>query len=70
MDNDLNLSIAQVIKKYGLFDNRIRAKSFGQHFLCDGTLLTKIVSCALPLGESDILEIGPGPCVWTNPGNS
>ena len=65
MDNELNLSIAQVIKKYGLFDNRIRAKSFGQHFLCDGTLLTKIVSCALPLGESDILEIGPGPCGLT-----
>ena len=61
MDNDLDLSIAQVIKKYGLFDNMSRAKAFGQHFLCDGALLKKIASCALPLGDSDIIEIGPGP---------
>ena len=65
MDNDLNLSIAQVIKKYGLFDHRARAKAFGQHFLCDGLLLKKIVSCALPLDDGDILEIGPGPCGLT-----
>lgn len=65
MDNDLNLSIAQVIKKYGLFDNISRAKAFGQHFLCDASLLKKIVSCALPLGNSDIMEIGPGPCGLT-----
>lgn len=65
MDNDLNLTIAQVIKKYGLLNNRSRAKSFGQHFLCDSSLLKKIVACALPLCESDILEIGPGPCGLT-----
>ncbi len=65
MDNDLNLSIAQVIKKYGLFENIPRAKAFGQHFLCDSSLLTKIVSCALPLGGGDIIEIGPGPCGLT-----
>lgn len=65
MDNDLNLTIAQVIKKYGLLDNKSRAKSFGQHFLCDSSLLKKIVACTLPFGENDILEIGPGPCGLT-----
>lgn len=65
MDNDLNLTIAQVIKKYRLLNNKSRAKSFGQHFLCDSSLLKKIVACALPFGENDILEIGPGPCGLT-----
>lgn len=62
---DLNLSIRQIIQKYNLFDNRKRAKSFGQHFLCDESLLDKIVLCALPFDDSDIIEIGPGPCGLT-----
>ncbi len=65
MDNDLELTIAQVIKKYDLLKNRFRAKSLGQHFMCDASLLDKIVSCALPLDDSNILEIGAGPCGLT-----
>ncbi|MBQ7524613.1 MAG: ribosomal RNA small subunit methyltransferase A [Alphaproteobacteria bacterium] len=60
-DDDFDLSIAQVIKKYGLLDDRKRAKSLGQHFLCDMSLLEKIVSCALPFGDCDLIEIGAGP---------
>jgi hypothetical protein len=47
VENDLNLSIAQVIKKYDLFSNKKRSKSFGQHFLCDSSLLRKIVSAII-----------------------
>lgn len=65
MDNDLDLTIAQVIKKYGLLDNRSHAKSLGQHFLCDTSLLDKIVSCAMPINDDDIIEVGPGPCGLT-----
>ena len=65
MENDLELTIAQIIKKYGLLANRKLAKSFGQHFLCDSSLLNKIVSCALPFGDCNILEIGAGPCGLT-----
>ena len=61
MDNDFELTIAQVIKKYGLLDNKKHSKSLGQHFLCDESLLRKIASCALPLENSDVVEIGPGP---------
>ena len=65
MENDLELTIAQIIKKYNLFENKKLAKSFGQHFLCDSSLLDKIVSCALPFGDCSILEIGAGPCGLT-----
>ena len=63
--NDLQLTIHQVIQKYGLLDNKRHSKSFGQHFLCDFSLLKKIVSCALPLENNDIVEVGPGPCGLT-----
>lgn len=61
--NDLELTIKQVIDKYELLNNRARSKSFGQHFLCDSSLLKKIASCAAPFSpdEQDIIEIGPGP---------
>lgn len=65
MCNDLNITVAQVIKKYRLLSDRGRSKSLGQHFLCDESLLDKIVSCALPFGNDDIIEIGPGPCGLT-----
>ncbi|MDR3224085.1 MAG: 16S rRNA (adenine(1518)-N(6)/adenine(1519)-N(6))-dimethyltransferase RsmA [Holosporales bacterium] len=66
MENDFDLSIAQVIKKYGLLNNRSRSKALGQHFLCDLSLLRKIASCALEIDDdSDIIEIGPGPCGLT-----
>lgn len=61
MDNDFELTIAQVINKYRLLGNRHHSKSLGQHFLCDESLLNKIVSCALPFQGNDIIEIGPGP---------
>lgn len=60
-NNDFELTIAQVVKKYGLLDNKRHSKSLGQHFLCDESLLRKIVSCALPLENNDVVEIGPGP---------
>ena len=65
MDNDLNLTIAEVIKKYHLLNNKHHSKSLGQNFLCDVSLLDKIVNCALPFENSDIVEIGPGPCGLT-----
>jgi 16S rRNA (adenine1518-N6/adenine1519-N6)-dimethyltransferase len=62
MKNDIELTVRQVIHKYGLLKNKGRAKSFGQHFLCDSSLLNKIVSCSFPLVDTEeILEIGPGP---------
>ena len=65
MDNDLNLTIAEVIKKYHLLNDKHHSKSLGQNFLCDVSLLDKIVNCALPFDNSDIVEIGPGPCGLT-----
>ena len=65
IENDLSLTIAQVIKKYGLLQSRGRSKSLGQHFLCDESLLKKIASCGAPFGDFDIVEIGPGPCGLT-----
>jgi len=65
MHNDLDLTIAQVIQKYNLLKNRKKSKSFGQHFLCNLSLLKKIVHCALPFDNKDIIEIGPGPCGLT-----
>ncbi len=60
--DDIDLTIAQVIEKYGLLRDKSRSKSFGQHFLCDSSLLRKIAICAAPFDEScDIVEIGPGP---------
>ncbi|MDR0744428.1 MAG: 16S rRNA (adenine(1518)-N(6)/adenine(1519)-N(6))-dimethyltransferase RsmA [Holosporales bacterium] len=64
-DNDLNLTIKQVIDKYDLLGNKSRAKAFGQHFLCDLSLLRKIALCAAPYDDCDIIEIGPGPCGLT-----
>ncbi|MDR0942580.1 MAG: 16S rRNA (adenine(1518)-N(6)/adenine(1519)-N(6))-dimethyltransferase RsmA [Holosporales bacterium] len=65
MDNDLELTVAQVIKKYGLLNHKKRSKSLGQHFLRDSSLLKKIAGYMLPLEDNDIVEIGPGPCGLT-----
>ncbi|MDR1391040.1 MAG: 16S rRNA (adenine(1518)-N(6)/adenine(1519)-N(6))-dimethyltransferase RsmA [Holosporales bacterium] len=65
MADDLKLTIAGVIKKYGLLKDKWNAKSLGQHFLCDPSLLKKIVLCALPIENLDVVEIGPGPCGLT-----
>ena len=63
--SDLDLTIRQVVDKYHLLKNKQRAKSLGQHFLCDASLLQKIALCAAPYGKCDIVEIGPGPCGLT-----
>ncbi|MBQ8651128.1 MAG: 16S rRNA (adenine(1518)-N(6)/adenine(1519)-N(6))-dimethyltransferase RsmA [Alphaproteobacteria bacterium] len=65
MDNDLELSISQVIKKYGLLSDKRYSKSLGQNFLTDSTLLDRIARQALPFNGEDIVEIGPGPCGLT-----
>lgn len=63
---DIDLTICQVIEKYELLKNKSRAKSFGQHFLCDPSLLRKIALFALPIEDDcEIIEIGPGPCGLT-----
>lgn len=63
--NDLDLTIHQVIEKYSLLNNKLRAKSYGQHFLCDNSLLKKIALCGEPFKDYDIIEIGAGPCGLT-----
>ncbi len=65
MNNDFDLTIAEVIKKYGLLRNRHHSKALGQHFLCDESLLDKIVKTAGSLEGADIVEVGPGPCGLT-----
>lgn len=49
--------LREVISRYDL-----RAKkSLGQHFLCDMTLLRRIVDAAGDLSDCAVFEIGPGP---------
>ncbi|MDR1365458.1 MAG: 16S rRNA (adenine(1518)-N(6)/adenine(1519)-N(6))-dimethyltransferase RsmA [Holosporales bacterium] len=64
--NIFEIPIAQIIRKYGLLTNRRKAQSLGQHFLCDVSLLKKIVSRALPIDATEhVVEVGPGPCGLT-----
>jgi 16S rRNA (adenine1518-N6/adenine1519-N6)-dimethyltransferase len=65
--NDSQLTIKQIIDKYNLLSNRGRSKAFGQHFICDLSLLRKIVSFSAPdqHAHRDIVEIGPGPAGLT-----
>jgi 16S rRNA (adenine1518-N6/adenine1519-N6)-dimethyltransferase len=58
-------TIRQIISRYDLLKDKYRSKHFGQHFLCDQSLLDKIARCALPFDDADIVEIGPGPCGLT-----
>ncbi len=61
-NNDLELTIKQIIDKYSLLANKGKSRSLGQNFLCDYSLLRKIVSCAFPFSDNqDIVEIGSGP---------
>lgn len=61
-NSDLDLTIKQIIDKYSLLSNKGKSKSFGQNFICDASLLKKIVSCAAPFeANQDIIEVGPGP---------
>jgi len=44
-----------------MMEKRIKAKKeFGQNFLVDDNVLTRIVSCVAPGTEDCILEVGPG----------
>ena len=47
---------AEIISKYN-FNFR---KDYGQNFLTDSNILTKIVDCAGVTGDDRVLEIGPG----------
>lgn len=47
---------AEIISKYN-FNFR---KDYGQNFLIDSNILSKIVDCAGVTGEDTVLEIGPG----------
>ncbi len=51
------LTTSEIIKKYNLYTK----KSFGQNFLTNPELLTKIVNCAGGVENKNILEIGTGP---------
>ncbi len=65
-DNDFNLTIYQVIRKYNLIDSNAHIRSLGQNFITDESLLDKIAKSANPINEDDcIIEIGPGPCGLT-----
>ena len=50
-------ALRDVIAAHGL----TAAKSLGQHFLLDPNLTDRIARAAGPLGDCDVLEIGPGP---------
>ena len=49
--------LREVIAEHGL----TATKSLGQHFLLDPNLTDRIARAAGPLGECDVLEVGPGP---------
>lgn len=62
----MNDSITETIKKYSLLQNRGRARAFGQNFLIDENILSKIVNSLNPVNQAqNIIEIGPGPCSLT-----
>ena len=48
--------IIQITKEYGLAPN----KKFGQNFLFDANIITKIINAIQPTETDNILEIGPG----------
>ncbi len=54
---DNHPSLKRIIGQYGL---RAR-KSLGQHYLLDTSLCEKIAQAAGPMGDADVLEVGPGP---------
>jgi len=49
--------LSDVVRQYGLGAN----KRLGQHFLLDMNITDKIARLALPLEDSHVAEIGPGP---------
>jgi len=54
-------SIGESLKKHSI----LTKKSFGQHFIFDLGLTTKIARCAGDLSDCIVLEIGPGPGALT-----
>ncbi|MBQ9625450.1 MAG: methyltransferase domain-containing protein, partial [Clostridia bacterium] len=48
--------IKEIAERFGVAPN----KSFGQNFLLDGAVLTKISNAAFKDGAENVLEIGPG----------
>lgn len=62
MTTNVHLSrLAEVIRDSSLLRDQRRAKSLGQHFLTDPSILSRIVDLAGPLKDQTVLEIGPGP---------
>lgn len=53
--------LAEVIRDSSLLRDQRRAKSLGQHFLTDPSILSRIVDLAGPLEGKAVLEIGSGP---------
>lgn len=56
-----SLPIGAIIRENTLLRDRARAKTLGQNFLTDPTILRRIVQAAGSLEEQAVLEIGPGP---------
>jgi 16S rRNA (adenine1518-N6/adenine1519-N6)-dimethyltransferase len=50
-------SLKRIIGQYGL----TARKSLGQHYLLDTSLCERIAQAAGPMGDADVLEVGPGP---------
>lgn len=63
MDVTKPSDIASLMQRHGL---KIR-KSWGQNFLIDKAVLNKLVAAIEPLKSADVLEIGPGLGVLTEP---
>lgn len=63
--NPFDHTIYETIQEYGFLHNK-GMKRLGQNFLCDENLLDKIARFAIPLNfDTQIIEIGPGPCGLT-----
>jgi 16S rRNA (adenine1518-N6/adenine1519-N6)-dimethyltransferase len=61
MDLSILPPLGQIIKDFGLLDNKKFSKSLGQNFLLDPSITDRIVQFSGPLKDVDVIEIGPGP---------
>jgi len=50
-------TIKEVLKMYNVH----ALKGLGQNFLLDPKLISKVISCAAPIKDKVVLEVGPGP---------
>lgn len=54
-------SIRSIVDKYGLLPDKKHTKKYGQNFLFDETITTRIAAFARLPKSAHVLEIGPGP---------